>query len=265
MNKNKVAVLLSGHVRSYESLQQVVEGMEENLIKINPEYDFKFFMHTWNFLDWNHDGTVYCTYNTESQKILDIINLEKLSITENKNPILVNNDDRTHGQYTSVNECNKLKKEFENKNFSFDISIRTRCDLKICEPLDLSIIDTSCFNITNDAFGFADWFCVSSSKLIDYYSDLILNLESLVDENLKYGCYGKYSVDQHHLLLLHLKKIKHGLSFDDFVDLKINSEYNKSYEKDAKEIENYVKRIDFLYYLIRSDGRPNDTFKKGYR
>jgi hypothetical protein len=131
--------------------------------------------------------------------------------------------------------------------------------------LDLSIIDTSCFNITNDAFGFADWFCISSSKLIDYYSDLILNLESLVDENLKYGCYGKYSVDQHHLLLLYLKKIKHGLSFDDFVDLKINPEYNESYEKDAKEIENYVKRIDFLYYLIRSDGRSNDTFKKGYR
>ena len=38
---NKVAVLLSGHVRSYESLQQVVEGMEENLIK-HP--NFKLFV-----------------------------------------------------------------------------------------------------------------------------------------------------------------------------------------------------------------------------
>ena len=91
-----------------------------------------------------------------------------------------------------------------------------------------------------------------------------MDLESLVDENLKYGCYGKYSVDPHSLLLLHLKKIKHGPSFDDFVDLKLSPEYNKFYEKDAKEIENYIKRIDFLYYLIRSDGRRNDTFKKGY-
>ena len=65
--------------------------------------------------------------------------------------------------------------------------------------------------------------------------------------------------------MLHLKRIKHGLSFDDFVDLKVNYEYNKFYENDIKDIKKYLKKIDILYYLIRTDGRPNETFKKGYR
>ena len=260
-----VAILFSGHIRSYDALKEVIGSYEKNLVNCNPNYNFKFFMHTWGFLDWNHDGTVYASYQTDEKKILNIVNLEKILITENINPILINGEDRIHGQYKSAYECNNLKKEYENEDFVFDISIRTRCDLKICDPLDLSLVDTSCFNITNDAFGFSDWFCVSSSKLIDYYCDLVLNLESLVEENAQHGCYGIYDVSQHSVLMLHLKRIKHGLSFDDFVDLKVNYEYNKFYENDIKDIKKYLKKIDFLYYLIRTDGRPNETFKKGYR
>ena len=164
MNKNKVAVLLSGHVRSYESLQQVVEGIEKNLIKINPEYDFKFFIYTWSKLDWLRDGTsVSSNTNTDRNKIYDIIKFEDILIGEFTNPILINGSDRIYGQYSSVYKCNELKKNFEEKNYKFDICIRTRLDLKICEPIDLSSLDYSCYNITKDAFGFADWFCISSS------------------------------------------------------------------------------------------------------
>lgn len=267
-----VAVLLSGHIRSYDALKEVIDSYEKNLVDSNPDYNFKFFIHTWNFLDWYFDDYqgrrgFYIKEETEEQKILKIINPEKLLITENKNPILLNGEDRIYGQYKTVHECNNLKKEYENENpdHVFDISIRTRCDLKICDPLNLSLVDTSRYNITNDEFGFADWFCASSPKLIDYYCDLVLNLESLSKEILDHGCYGHHDVNQHTLLLLHLKRINHGLTFEDFVDLKLNLNHQEVYEQDARQIKSYINRIDFLYYIIRTDGRENETFKKGYK
>ena len=60
---------------------------------------------------------------------------------------------------------------------------------------------------------------------------------------------------------MHLKNKGHELKKSDLDDLGI---HNSLYDENFK-IEKYINRIDFLYYLIRSDGRPNDTFKKGYR
>jgi hypothetical protein len=259
----KVAVLLSGHIRSYDVLLEVVNGLKSNLLKTNANYQFKFFIHTWDKLDWfRGNSNIHSNIHTDKNQIFNIIDVEDILIGSNPNPIVINGNDRISGQYLSVYRCNELKKKFEEQNYKFDISIRTRLDLKICEPIDLSSLDYSCYNITNDHFGFADWFCISSTELMDYYSDTILSLEKLVEQvNDIQGFVPSIGPDPHTILQMHLKNKGHELKKSDLDDLDI---HNSLYDKNL-EVEKYINRIDFLYYLIRSDGRPNETFKKGYR
>jgi len=259
----KVAVLLSGHIRSYNVLSEVIDSLKINLLEQNKNYEFKFFIHTWDKLDWHRENSnIHSNTTTDKNKIFDIVNVENLLIDKIENPIIINNSDRIYGQYFSVYKCNELKKKFEEENFKFDISIRTRLDLKICQPINLSELNYSQYHITNDKFGFADWFCISSSKLIDYYSNVVLHLENLVDQiNNVNGFISSIGPDPHTILQMHLKNHGHELSRFDLDDLNIhNSLYDKS-----TIVKKYINRIDFLYYLIRSDGRPNETFKKGYR
>jgi hypothetical protein len=38
-----VAILFSGHIRSYDALKEVIGSYEKNLVNCNPNYNFKFF------------------------------------------------------------------------------------------------------------------------------------------------------------------------------------------------------------------------------
>ena len=50
----RIAVCLSGHLRSIEA---GYENFYEKVIQANPEYEFDFFISTWNSREWrdSHD------------------------------------------------------------------------------------------------------------------------------------------------------------------------------------------------------------------
>ena len=273
--KKKIAVLLSGHIRTYEMFNQVLISLINNFDKHNyDDYSFYYFLHTWSTIDPNSDTP------TSYEKLKDLFNFSGVFIDEyktfpeiqlgwEKRPELYYHEKQAYNilsMHYSIQETNDLRKNFSiENNIEFDAVIRTRPDLIICEPIDFSKVDFSKYNFPDDAFGFADWFCIASPDLMDHYCSFLKDYDTIVPNVEHHGCFGIHKVDNHNLLLYHLLSIGHGFPINKIKELRLAVD-EKHYEDELyiSKQKHDIQIVDFEYYLLRPGGK-RDTFHKKYR
>ncbi len=94
-----------------------------------------------------------------------------------------------YSMWYSMLKCNLLKKEYElQNNFKYDLVVKFRFDNIVKGPINLEQFDVNCMNyieMHQPDYMISDWFNASSSKNMDLYSSLYLNLETFADICLK--------------------------------------------------------------------------------
>ena len=193
----RIAICISGQPRY----------LEEGYFFINKylsNYDVDFFIHTW--WDESYVGNDFLFTNIERDSRYDKDTINKITkyykpkglIIEKQKKFEISNDVdygglhplSTYSMFYSIKCSNGLKKKYEYENdFKYDLVIRTRFDIVINHfNLNLKDLDSDYFylggeihrggqiNVPNDQF------CISSSKNMDYYSDLYDNLENYIKE-----------------------------------------------------------------------------------
>jgi hypothetical protein len=262
-----VAICFSGHLRTHDIFQTVYKSIITNLVNTNPNYRFFIFIHSWNKLDHNIPSATHTVdINSELLKIIghpikfsitSPVKLESKFIYDNfsRYPNVKEIENRKlyncFSQYTSIYRANQLKKEFEKEtNIKFDVSIRTRSDLQIASPIYLDKLNMNTFNMTDDDFGFPDWFCIASSELMDYYSDLINHFDELIKQISNNEFCNNIKVDQHNLLIMHLLNKGYGENTKEILKYcrdAIKPDINKDYES---KIRIPINRFDFDYWFL---------------
>jgi hypothetical protein len=111
--------------------------------------------------------------------------------------------DHMCSMFYSINESNKLKKQYEEENnFIYDWVIRIRFDMAIPSgPLNLNNLNnnhlwvaTGCFDGEN---GYLDSLGYSSSQIMDVYSDVFNHIDEITSENPTMGICGEYVLRKH--------------------------------------------------------------------
>lgn len=205
----KACVCISGHLRSF---QEGKKEFQRFLIDPNPEWDFDFFIHTWDLRDWR---TI--EKDLETHRVLEDIKLcfspKEIVIEKtrewNTQPYMKyvkeerwlkkgfggkrSKGEHIPAMYYSIYKSNELKKNFEIKNnFIYDLSIRHRTDLRLHKTVNLAEIynmkDACIFlpdcddSARQSGTNIRDIFAISSSENIDYYSDVYRNIEKILDK-----------------------------------------------------------------------------------
>ena len=196
--KYRVAICLSGFMRTFDKCYQ---SLLDNIINCNPNFEFDFFIHT------------YSNYPKEVEDIIDKIKPKKIVIEDYdeckhlftddffyKNPYhdsLTSNyfklKEKTLSMFYKIYHSNNIKILFEKENnFIYDYCIRIRPDLFFNQNILLDNIDNNFIYINSIVFDNVksgtiifndmglcnDQFSISSSKNIDLYSSVYLNINS---------------------------------------------------------------------------------------
>jgi hypothetical protein len=142
----KIAILLCGHVRSWDKCKESF---------LNSLKDTDIFIHTYNTV-LNYHPYISQTKNIINNKstlstpeIVDLIGLDiKKIVVEDDNSIFIPSDkviaDDIYCQYRKNFLCNNLRLDYEKENnFEYDIVIKTRFDIVYSVGLDyiLKVID----------------------------------------------------------------------------------------------------------------------------
>jgi SAM-dependent methyltransferase len=177
----KVAVCLSGHMRTFE---KTGPSIVNNLIKPTKA---DVFIHTWDTLGFDPGRGDANSLNMQTSDYLDKINsmfspkdivVEKF-FNQNKdkyvNRVVETRDPaNVLGMFYKIKKCNEIKQAYEEKNgFLYDVVIRCRPDLNLDSP-----INTADFKNINSVFipafdfylGYNDKFAFGTSKAMDIYS-----------------------------------------------------------------------------------------------
>ncbi len=131
-----IAILLTGHVRTY---QQTFQSFFSNIINLN---NVKIFCHCWNTI--GHIASCWWSKNGDgNQSEIDKLDIKnkynpaKILIEEQKNFISQNkfyNEvggySAVHSQWLSIYQAYKLMEEYEKENdMRFDVVLKTRYDI----------------------------------------------------------------------------------------------------------------------------------------
>jgi hypothetical protein len=211
----KVALCLSGQARFLETCYY--ESMKPNLIDdLNPDV----FIHTWNTSTmvgqyFKSGGGEIMGDKIPSNLMETMVNLyqpkkyiiepQKYFESDKWGSRLMPGikSDHLYSMFYSINESNKLKKQYENENnFIYDWVIRIRFDMAIPSgPLNLNNLTnnhlwvaTGCFDNRN---GYLDSLGYSSSQIMDIYSDTFNYVDDIADNNPDMGICGEYILRKH--------------------------------------------------------------------
>jgi hypothetical protein len=211
----KVALCLSGQARFLETCYY--ESMKPNLIDdLNPDV----FIHTWNTSTmvgqyFKSGGGGIMGDKIPSNLMETMVNLyqpkkyiiepQKYFESDKWGSRLMPGikSDHLYSMFYSINESNKLKKQYENENnFIYDWVIRIRFDMAIPSgPLNLNNLTnnhlwvaTGCFDNRN---GYLDSLGYSSSQIMDIYSDTFNYVDDIADNNPDMGICGEYILRKH--------------------------------------------------------------------
>ncbi len=217
LSKYRVALCLSGHLRSFEATYKY---LKENII--NPT-NCDIFIFSWDKL--GYDGARgdrhLINQNVDENKIKQLYNPKKIIISKPidfnvdkylnrlgsglRNPNIVSN------MFYGINQSNNLKKEFENENnFKYDAVIRCRADLLFESKLDINEIASAKYNKGiffpkfGDYGGLNDQFAFGNSESMDLYSETYKKLDDFFND----GCLWhaetltKFTVDHFKLPIL---------------------------------------------------------------
>jgi len=264
----KIAIVLSGHLRSMEIFEKVIESFYSNVIdKNNQNFEFDFFIHTWDVFDWwlLSERNPIANLKPELSEMNNICPeaVIKMSTPHQEKPE-GSFDKAIFSTYRTVFESGQLKKKFElENNITYDAVIKSRNDLLIRENIYLSDVNFDQYNFTKDKFGFCDWFCLANNNLMNHYLDVFLHLDWLYEKIKREGCFGNFIPDHHNLLLKHLLEIGHGYPIDLIKKMKIPPEPIESNADDLnyqKKQKIDINQIDFSWCFLRNDDRHIQTF-----
>lgn len=204
----KIALCLSGQLRF---LQQ---GYAENIFPfILQGNDIDVFIHTWA-IDDEQDGKSYINGGgfamgspVNKSYMLDVLNLyrpvkyliqQQIPFENGKYPERTMPGIKSHNLFSmfySIYKSNQLKTEYEKENnFTYDIVIRCRFDIKLDKKIDLTVdmskiyLPFNCFDTSN---GYVDSVGYSSSNNMDIYSATFNNIDTIMT-NYDIGFCGEY-------------------------------------------------------------------------
>ena len=180
----KVAILLSGHIRTWESCKS------NFLIHFNKFGDVPdVFIHTYRqkVNSYNGDDGKQTDLNDDEVKdLFKELNVKKIVIENDnvhmdefmKNYSIYSNGILlpVYGQGMKLMLCNKLRKEYEQENnFKYDVIVRTRFDILINSELDYSLAlknPSTIYNCYGGTYGFPnDMFAFGARDVMDIYCD----------------------------------------------------------------------------------------------
>ncbi len=193
--KLKVALCISGHLRTFEQNYQSVYA------NILSRFDCDVFIHTWDTLGLNHRHLDNLVSTISTHQLMDrinkIYNPKKIVIETNRNfditPIIKQRSFEHRdvsgilSMYYKIEECNKLKSEYEKENnFKYDCVIRFRGDIFVESPLPID--NKTNFNylympVYGNFGGLNDQFAFGGSEIMDKYSSLYSNIENHLKNN----------------------------------------------------------------------------------
>jgi|6_EtaG_2_1085325.scaffolds.fasta_scaffold03043_8 hypothetical protein len=134
----------------------------------------------------------YKSVEPEILKICDLINLSKATCTfGNYSPNFVS-------AQRKIYLCNELKKQQEEINGTYDIVIRTRCDIKDYNfDLPNPVPDNTIYLENSQAYhGLSDIFAFGNSDIMNKYAELYLNIPKYAEENRDFN---PHSIIKYHL------------------------------------------------------------------
>ena len=203
----RAAICVSGHLRCFK---QGYDQIYKDIICNNPNYNFDFFIDTWEKQGWRTDKKFLSTFDIveDVKKTYNPIkiNIEK-DILWNPTKYLKHVQDigwvkkgyggkRSRGEHIlgmfyKIYKCNNLKRNFEKENnFTYDAVIRHRTDFSLNGQISLDSLediknviyvphcDTTALQ---GGIPIRDIFAISSSENIDYYSSLFECFDNLVE------------------------------------------------------------------------------------
>lgn len=168
------AISFSGQSRF---VKEGLSTLQKNLHNFE-EYDV--FIHTWQG-PLSSDVYLYQPKDCIIEPQKDVI------------PADFNLRDNSHfvhfSMFYSMRESLRLKSEYENKNgFKYDVVLRTRFDIGLETPLDLTAFDVKKGVYSPDVCGnslvISDWFNFGSSENIDTYSLIYENIVSFYKQGV---------------------------------------------------------------------------------
>lgn len=145
----KIAVLLFGHLRTFE---QCWQGLRDNLLS---RYDCDVFIHTWDKTDHN---TKSWHKRVVAPKNVDSKIIERLRVCYDPKDMLVEHQEAVqeeeytflikpyttvssagmHFMFESMGKANRMRKAYEERMaVSYDLIVVTRPDILLMHPLDL--------------------------------------------------------------------------------------------------------------------------------
>ena len=193
----KVAVCLSGHLRTYD---KCIHSLMSHIV-----YPLKAdtFIHTWGYIGnpYSTKGSIDHRHmraltDVDKSKVIKLYKPKKIIIEPGTVSPMPEKDKQFLNQFTgpmydmfySIKKSNDLKIEYENENhFKYDVVIRARFDQKFNRSLDLKKLDITHNNIFVPNFGswfqegINDQFAVGSSYAIDVYSTYYDNVVNLFE------------------------------------------------------------------------------------
>jgi len=189
----KVAICISGHLRTFESNFQ---SLKDNILN---KYDCDIFVHTWDLMGSAHRFTDNKLHLVDANKYLEKIQLLykpkkiiiepfryfELTETVQRGNIPGRDGAGTVSMFYKIEACNTLKKEYEQeKGMTYDCVIRFRSDLNIEAPLpigphtDLTALHVPVYG---NYGGINDQLAFGNSAVMDSYSSLYSNIENLIN------------------------------------------------------------------------------------
>lgn len=188
----KAALCISGHLRTFlDNYKSVKENILDRL-------NCDVFIHTWETLGMSYRFTDGNLHFTETRNLIDRIHqlykpkqiiIEKtknFTVTSLMRQRLLDGRDIPGiiGMYYKIEQCNNLKKEYEQKaGFTYDCVIRFRGDLWVEQPIPIN--DSTNLNhvflpMYGNFGGACDQFAFGNSAMMDKYASLYSNLDSLM-------------------------------------------------------------------------------------
>lgn len=150
--KNRIAILISGHLRNYETCYY---NLKKNLLDLLQKDDIDIFFHTWDTINYDLDDKIN---NEEKENILKLFNPKKYLFEDDlkfRDKIIFNNKfynlnllkycyngdsieliKSQINQYYGRYKTNLLKEEYEcQTNITYDYVISTRFDVCFLDPV----------------------------------------------------------------------------------------------------------------------------------
>jgi hypothetical protein len=223
----KIALCLSGQARFLN--QCYIESMYPNIISQN---DVDIFIHTWD-IDPNQIGKPFINGgghvmgNPIHEKLIDeLLELYKPIRYVIEPQIYFENglwvdrcmpgirSDYLMSMFYSIYKSNQIKSQYElDNNFKYDWVIRSRFDVSLPSgKLDFTDLDNQNLYTPRGVFdpnnGYLDSFAMSSSDIMDIYSDTFNQIHSIINNHEIRIC-GEYIL-RHNIDKHNINVIEHG-------------------------------------------------------